>query len=85
MKQLYNLGEYIKLYYQDFLPASYDPKKLYARSTDVDRTLLSASSFLAGLYKPNTDQLWNNIQNISAWLPIPVHTVPTNMDPVFKL
>lgn len=38
---------------------------------------MSAESNLAGLFPPNRDQLWN--PNIP-WQPIPVHTIPENLD-----
>lgn len=43
------------------------------RSTDYDRTLMSAEAHLAGLYPPNGAQIFN--PNL-VWQPIPVHTVP---------
>lgn len=79
---MYELGLYIKEYYKEknILPISYDRNKLYASSTDTDRTLISAYTFLAGLYQPNSNQAWN--ANLYNWLPIPVHTTPLKMDPV---
>ncbi|XP_038825631.1 lysosomal acid phosphatase-like isoform X2 [Salvelinus namaycush] len=43
------------------------------RSTDYDRTLMSAEANLAGLYPPNGSQVFNPSLE---WQPIPVHTVP---------
>ena len=50
----------------------YSSDEVFVRSTDIDRTLMSAESHLAGLFPPTDDQLWNpSLQ----WQPIPVHTV----------
>ena len=52
--------------------------QIYVRSTDVDRTLMSAQAMLAGLYHPpHGDQMW---RNDLPWMPIPVHTEPTSQD-----
>lgn len=53
--------------------------QVYVRSTDFDRTLMSAEANLAGLFPPNGIQRFN--PNIS-WQPIPVHTVPITEDRV---
>ncbi|KAM4016628.1 testicular acid phosphatase homolog isoform 3-T3 [Anomaloglossus baeobatrachus] len=54
---------------------------IYVRSTDYDRTLMSAEANLAGLYPPNGTQQWHlDIQ----WQPIPVHTVPVSQDRLLK-
>lgn len=50
---------------------------IYVQSSDVDRTIMSAQSALAGLYTPQGTQIWNN--NL-LWQPIPVHTLPANVD-----
>ncbi|KAM4016627.1 testicular acid phosphatase homolog isoform 2-T2 [Anomaloglossus baeobatrachus] len=55
--------------------------QIYVRSTDYDRTLMSAEANLAGLYPPNGTQQWHlDIQ----WQPIPVHTVPVSQDRLLK-
>lgn len=57
----------------------YSKEIIHIQSTDVDRTLMSALSNLAGLFAPTPDQEFNpNIQ----WQPIPVHTIPERMDHV---
>lgn len=73
MRQHWDLGQALRARYKGFLNESYDRHEIYVRSTDVDRTLMSAESNLAGLYPPEGAQIFQ--PNIS-WQPIPVHTVP---------
>ena len=54
MRQQYMLGTYYaqryRTYYKDFLKKSYEPEKIYVRSSDMDRNLNSAQSLLLGLF-----------------------------------
>ncbi|KAI4494313.1 hypothetical protein M0802_008996 [Mischocyttarus mexicanus] len=67
-----HLGQWLKNRYSHLLTNKYVPCDIYIRSTDVDRTLMSAEANLAGLYPPKGDQIWSTIR----WMPIPVHTTP---------
>ncbi|CAN2389695.1 Belongs to the histidine acid phosphatase family [Pristimantis euphronides] len=82
MKQHYELGAYLKKRYSGFLNESYSRSEVYVRSTDVDRTLMSAQANLAGLYPPVGRQIWNKS---IAWRPIPIHTVPISQDKLLKM
>ncbi|XP_014863878.1 PREDICTED: lysosomal acid phosphatase [Poecilia mexicana] len=75
MRQQYELGQYLRMRYKDFLNESYIRHEILVRSTDVDRTLMSAEANLAGLYPPKGQQIF---QPSLKWQPIPVHTVPQN-------
>jgi len=75
--QQYELGQWIRQRYTGFLSSNYSEQEIVVRSTDVDRTLMSALSNLAGLYPPEGYWQWNT--NL-AWQPIPVHTVPQEED-----
>ncbi|XP_065317570.1 prostatic acid phosphatase-like isoform X2 [Gordionus sp. m RMFG-2023] len=84
IQQEYILGTLIKNRYTNnsqFLNTSYKSEEIIIRSTDVDRTLMSAQSVLTGLYPPNNSyeeqQVWKPDLN---WQPIPVHTIPLNSD-----
>nr|CAH7728383.1 unnamed protein product [Callosobruchus chinensis] len=71
------LGKWLRQRYQTFLPEKYSEKDIYVRSTDVDRTLMSAEANLAGLFPPHAGQIWDKTLN---WQPIPVHTKPERED-----
>uniref|UniRef100_A0A3Q1G0N7 Lysosomal acid phosphatase n=1 Tax=Acanthochromis polyacanthus TaxID=80966 RepID=A0A3Q1G0N7_9TELE len=53
--------------------------KILVRSTDYDRTLMSAEANLAGLYPPSGQQIFTPSLK---WQPIPVHTVPQSEERV---
>lgn len=82
MEQHYELGEYIRKRYGKFLNESYKRQQVYVRSTDVDRTLMSAMTNLAALFPPEGISVWN--PNLP-WQPIPVHTVPLSEDRLLYL
>lgn len=81
MLQHWELGQALRQRYHGFLNATYHRQEVYVRSTDFDRTLMSAEANLAGLFPPNEVQRFN--ANIS-WQPIPVHTVPITEDRLLK-
>lgn len=83
MRQLNSFGKFIKNYYSSFWNSTYDRSKVYVRSTDYDRTLQSAYSFLSGAYQPNSAQTWSSDSGLSAYMPIPVHTTNLQNDTVF--
>ncbi|XP_029440916.1 LOW QUALITY PROTEIN: testicular acid phosphatase homolog [Rhinatrema bivittatum] len=82
MRQQYELGEYLRRRYMHFLSPSYRRQEIYVRSTDYDRTLMSAQVNLAGLYPPNGTQRWNPE---IPWQPVPIHTMPVSQDRLLKL
>uniref|UniRef100_A0A034VI38 acid phosphatase n=1 Tax=Bactrocera dorsalis TaxID=27457 RepID=A0A034VI38_BACDO len=75
--QHYQLGKWLRQRYNTLLNETYSENEIYVRSTDVDRTLASALSNLAGLYPPIGAEIWN--KDI-AWQPIPVHSKPERED-----
>ncbi|KAM3922452.1 LOW QUALITY PROTEIN: testicular acid phosphatase homolog [Leptodactylus fuscus] len=81
IRQQYELGQYLRMRYKHFLSPSYRKEEIYVRSTDYDRTLMSAQANLAGLYPPNGTQQWHPD---FPWQPIPVHTVPVSQDRLLK-
>ncbi|XP_032595749.1 prostatic acid phosphatase isoform X2 [Drosophila grimshawi] len=78
-QQHYELGKWLRKRYNCLLGSRYNRDEIYMQSTDVDRTLMSAESHLAGLYEPIDQDVWN--PQIK-WQPIPVHSVPEKADPI---
>ncbi|KAG8139307.1 hypothetical protein E2320_002066 [Naja naja] len=81
IQQAYNLGQWLKDRYKNFLSPSYKPKEIYVQSTDYDRTIMSAEVVLAGLFPPSAEEEWNPDIH---WQPIPVHTVPLSEEKARK-
>ncbi|XP_020298442.1 prostatic acid phosphatase-like isoform X2 [Pseudomyrmex gracilis] len=74
------LGRWLRKRYSHLLSDIYTPYDIFVQSTDVDRTLMSAEANLAGLYPPVKNQVWDTIK----WMPIPVHTVPIELDYILR-
>src|SRR3990167_6492907 len=89
MQREFQLGtELHKKYIQDnkLLPTNYIADSVYVRSTDLDRTLMSAQSFLMGLYPLGTGPTLPNSSTPalpSALQPVPIHTAPIAQDVEF--
>lgn len=75
IEQQHNLGRFIRGRYQTILNTTYVASEIVVRSTDVDRTLMSAQSNLAGLY-PSL----NISDGRVPFQPIPIHTVSSHVD-----
>uniref|UniRef100_A0A182VX51 acid phosphatase n=1 Tax=Anopheles minimus TaxID=112268 RepID=A0A182VX51_9DIPT len=73
------LGKWLRKRYSSLLKDTYSNNEIYVRSTDVDRTLMSAEANLAGLYPPQGADVWDSA---ITWQPIPVHTVTEELDSV---
>jgi hypothetical protein len=69
IEQQHRLGEYLRTRYGSILSSTYSPNEIYVRSTDYDRTLMSAQSNLIGLYP-----LLNVSNDTVPVQPIPIHT-----------
>nr|ACA60733.1 venom acid phosphatase [Pteromalus puparum] len=69
----YQLGEYLRKHYGDFLGDTYHASEVSAGSTNSDRTKMSLQLVLAALYPPKGAQNWNTGLN---WQPIPATYVP---------
>lgn len=72
------MGKYFKRRYGKILGEKYSPNKVYIRSTDVDRTIMSALANSAGLFAPTHGEVWS--EDIPTWQPIPVHNIPNDSD-----
>ncbi len=82
MKQMYYLGELLRLRYvthtyPGFIAGNYTKAQVYMFSTNDDRTLMSAQVLLAALFPP--EGKWKFRESLN-WQPVPVHTRPRTED-----
>ncbi len=86
MQQEYMLGLIMRKRYVDengLLPPSYNAETIRVRSSDYDRTLMSAESLLMGLYPLGTGPLLPQSEQTAlpaGFQPIPIHTLPRDQD-----
>jgi len=76
-RQQLEAGRWLRERYAGFLGPQYTEEQIYIRSTDVDRTLMSAQALLAGLFPPEGYQRFSPDL---PWQPVPVHTLPQAED-----
>ncbi|XP_072392241.1 testicular acid phosphatase homolog [Diabrotica undecimpunctata] len=81
----FQLGQWLRRRYKNFLSSRYYPTELFVRSTDVDRTLNSAASNLAGLYYPDESPDPVEWPQDLPWNPVPIHTVSYSDDSVLAM
>nr|CDJ80661.1 Histidine acid phosphatase domain containing protein [Haemonchus contortus] len=93
MKQHLNFGKLLRRIYLDemkFLSKTYSSKEIYIRSTDRNRTLLSAMSNLLGMYGQNDGNAIpdHDYPSEVGWpigfVPVPIHTVENHIDYVLN-
>lgn len=77
MQQAYDYGKKLRERYLSFLPAQYERSQVYVRSTDVDRTLMTAQTLLTGLF-PTSLADWPGV-----FQPVPIHTQMKEDDHLF--
>ncbi|CEF71526.1 Histidine phosphatase superfamily, clade-2-containing protein [Strongyloides ratti] len=79
--QMLNLGNWFrKRYTHKFVNSTYKPQEVYIRSSDVDRTLASAQSFIYGMF-PNTKHSGHKLPTQA----VPIHaSSPRDNDPLLR-
>nr|pir protein B0361.7 [imported] - Caenorhabditis elegans [Caenorhabditis elegans] len=73
--QQYRLGQWLKRRYGSWLGEKFNRNAIYIRSSDYNRTLMSAQANMAGLFPPKYP-----IAGGLMWQPIPVHTISKPTD-----
>uniref|UniRef100_A0A1I7VGL7 acid phosphatase n=1 Tax=Loa loa TaxID=7209 RepID=A0A1I7VGL7_LOALO len=66
--QAYHLGKLLRQRYDGFLSETFKTSEIYVRSTDTNRTLMTANAVLQGLYS----QTYHDDKLLSVWHPIPL-------------
>lgn len=82
MSQVQEVGNFFAEKYGSFLGSSYNSSRVFARSTDYGRTIITTSIILSSLFQPSSDQHWTDTPGLNTWMPIPVHTTEKTTDDV---
>ncbi|KAK3867124.1 hypothetical protein Pcinc_027388, partial [Petrolisthes cinctipes] len=77
------LGRWLRNRYTGFISERWKPGEVTVRSTDVDRTLMSAACNLAAFYRP--DLVDERFEKDLPWLPTPINTVPLDLDTLMSI
>ena len=80
IRQHFRLGKYLIQRYNYFINKTYKYKETYVRSTDKNRTLMSAESNLAGMFHDQSNIIIPDL----IWRPVPIHTIPYELDIVMN-
>ncbi|XP_065219168.1 prostatic acid phosphatase-like isoform X2 [Planococcus citri] len=77
-QQMYSLGKWYHERYESLVSEGYKPDLLKEESSDVDRTIMSGLTFLAGFLYPNENEMWAD--DGLKWQPVPVRQIPLDQD-----
>lgn len=78
-RRSFKAGEYLRRRYGGLVSKLYIKDELQVRTTNFERTKMTALCTLAGLYPPSIPQRWHPTLN---WQPIPFDTLPEAQDDV---
>ncbi|XP_026738505.1 venom acid phosphatase Acph-1-like [Trichoplusia ni] len=76
-QRAYLVGKYLRERYDGLISKLYLPDEITVRTTDYERTQMTALAALAGLYPPSPAQQWHPSLD---WQPIPYDTPPADRD-----
>ncbi|XP_012057220.1 PREDICTED: prostatic acid phosphatase [Atta cephalotes] len=77
MRQLYNMGQWLRLKYGPIIGRKFESTATLIRSSYADRCVMSALALLAGLFTPSPENMF--VPDLT-WTPVPVHSIPRELD-----
>ncbi|KAL6445224.1 hypothetical protein ACFW04_002234 [Cataglyphis niger] len=77
MLQLYDVGQWIREEYGAIIGNKFESATTLVRSSYADRCIMSAQALLASLFTPSPEDMF--LPGL-AWTPVPVHSIPRNLD-----
>lgn len=77
MRQLYNVGQWVRQEYGALVGNKFESATTLMRSSYTDRCIMSGQTLFAGLFPPSPEDMF--LPGL-AWTPIPVHSIPRTLD-----